>query len=262
MVRLRGGGFGPSSRVTAAPGTSGRYPYSLAGVGVTIEGIPAPIVAVGPGEVDFAIPFGTATGMAGALVLTASGASSNALHIPVSPAAPFIVGPVFNQDGTVNSSENPAHWGEVITVYLTGGGAFSPPLADGEIAPNDATHRLALPAVFSWTGPRETPMQETVIYAGAAPGSIGLAQLNLLLPPSQPQIIYPLYALPYISVGGLGRRSRHFRCDEKGFRYAANSLAGCSVRSRRRKSAGASCASRIRPATRLRCSLRLDRRSG
>jgi uncharacterized protein (TIGR03437 family) len=202
IIRLRGGGFASPSPASALTGPDLRYPYSLGGLSVTVGGIPAPLVSAAPGEVELQIPFGVTTGEKIPIVLTDSGAASNTLSTGVKTAAPFVVGPVFNQDGTANTSANPARWGDAITVYLTGAGPYSPALGDGQVAPMDATHLLQLPVEFFWGGAAQSRLPETVLWAGAAPGAIGLAQLNLLLPQTKPQVPYPFLAGPHVTIDG------------------------------------------------------------
>ena len=48
---------------------------------------------------------------------------------------------VQNQDFSLNSPQNPAPRGSVITVYLTGQGAVNPPVATGQAAPLDPLSR-------------------------------------------------------------------------------------------------------------------------
>lgn len=59
-----------------------------------------------------------------------------------------------NQDGTVNSADNPAALGSVISLFLTGAGAMQPEQQDGEVTGlRPPVPRLPL-RVFI-TGPRE-----------------------------------------------------------------------------------------------------------
>jgi uncharacterized protein (TIGR03437 family) len=187
VMRLRGGGFGPDLPMTLAPGVDRRYPKSVGGLTVEVAGVEAPILSAAPGEVVFVVPFGTPDGDAIPVTVHDRGAQSAALPIRIQTAAPWLAGPVFNSDGTPNTIQTPCHWGSALTVFLTGAGPFSPPLDDGQLAPNDASRRLQLPASFSFFTTTTTPIPGTVLYAGAAPGTIGLAQINLQLPLTGPE---------------------------------------------------------------------------
>ena len=82
-----------------------------------------------------------------------------------------------NQDGSVNSSANPAAAGSIIAMFATGAGLWNPPLADGTLI-SDITPRPVLPVTVSFAG-----VPGEVLYAGPAPGLItGGLQINVRLP--------------------------------------------------------------------------------
>ena len=90
-----------------------------------------------------------------------------------------VYGAILNQDFTVNSPSNPARCGEVVMLYLTGGGMLTPQPVDGEIVSGPEFPRLAgeIKVAFSG-GPRAEPL-----YAGAAPGFVaGAIQVNAQIP--------------------------------------------------------------------------------
>ena len=84
---------------------------------------------------------------------------------------------VQNADGTLNTPDNPAAAGSVITVYLTGQGAVEPPVATAAPAPSDPLARAAYPVTATIGG-----QPAAVTFAGLSPGSVGLFQVNLRLP--------------------------------------------------------------------------------
>jgi len=55
------------------------------------------------------------------------------------------------------------------------------------VAPADTSHGLQLPVSISFLVTTPTPVAGTILYAGPAPGYIGLAQINFQLPPSGPE---------------------------------------------------------------------------
>jgi uncharacterized protein (TIGR03437 family) len=86
---------------------------------------------------------------------------------------------VLNQDGSVNSSANPAAHGSVISVFMTGAGQMSPPQKDGYLAPITAPFPMTAGVVSCSLG--------QVVYAGAAPGLVaGAVQVNVLLSMNAP----------------------------------------------------------------------------
>jgi uncharacterized protein (TIGR03437 family) len=104
------------------------------------------------------------------------------LQIPVAAAAPGLFqNPngtlvALNKDGTVNSAANPAHAGDYVVLYGTGGGP-----TPGENPNLVAVAPVPTPQPASATVGGQPA---TVLYSGSAPGLIaGAFQVNLLLPP-------------------------------------------------------------------------------
>ncbi len=118
--------------------------------------------------------------------------------LPVQTSAPGLFlqqqgnAAVVNQNGTVNTSSQPAAPGSVISAYLTGLGPVNPPAATGAAAPSSPLSTVTA-TVTATIG----SVPATVQFAGLAPGFAGLYQLNILVPPMQAG----QYSLQ-ISVGG------------------------------------------------------------
>jgi uncharacterized protein (TIGR03437 family) len=87
-------------------------------------------------------------------------------------------GAIVNEDGTVNSTSNPARAGSIVAIYGTGGGSTNPAGAAGMLAPFDPLGFLSLSVTVNLDG-----AQIEVPYAGTAPGiNSGVFQMNLRLP--------------------------------------------------------------------------------
>jgi uncharacterized protein (TIGR03437 family) len=101
---------------------------------------------------------------------------------------------VTNADGSVNSSTNAANVGDEVTAWFTGGGPVqaSGPLVTGSPAPAG----LSL-VTGSYSATVGTVPVTTIDYIGLAPGSIGLYQMNFVVP----QIAKGTYALQ-INIAG------------------------------------------------------------
>jgi uncharacterized protein (TIGR03437 family) len=83
-----------------------------------------------------------------------------------------------NEDGSVNSLDNPARPGSRVVLFGTGGGETAPPSVAGEIAPVD--ERRVLTNTFAV---KVGNQPATVEYAGAAPALVsGVTQINIKLP--------------------------------------------------------------------------------
>jgi len=77
------------------------------------------------------------------------------------------------------TDENPALPGEVLHMYLTGGGAVSPPVATGVAAPGSPLSKITTPISVVAAGYGE-PV--SVYFFGLAPGTIGVWQMDAAVP--------------------------------------------------------------------------------
>ena len=158
-------------------------PISLADTSVSVNGVRAPLLYVSPGQINAQVPAGTPTGSVSLTVVTSQSASRPA-SLNVIPAAPqiFVASGTrllaLNQDLSVNGPVHPAPVGSVVTIFLTGQGAMTSPAAyiGGVIA--------QLP------------------YAGPAPETVGVAQMNIVVPALAPGD-YPLQ----VEIGGVKSNS-------------------------------------------------------
>ena len=174
--------FGLNLAQTTASSPSARFASTLGGVTLFVNGVPAPLQFVSPDQINAQVPFEVTAGPA-VVELRLPGMPPAAIQFPVAPVAPgiFANGPnqaaVQNADGALNTQDNPAAAGSVITVYLTGQGAVKPPVATGAPAPTDPLARAAYPVTATIGG-----QPAAVTFAGLSPGSVGLFQVNLRLP--------------------------------------------------------------------------------
>lgn len=173
-------------------------PSSLAAVSVIVGGHVAPVLYVGPTQINFQMPYDLTPGTY-PLVVTAYGIASDPVDVTVAAAAPgvFVYGDnwavVQNQDYQVNGPSTPAQVGSYVTLYGTGAGAVSPTVATGSAAPNAPLSYTAANVTASING-----VPATVSFAGLTPGNVGLLQVNLQIP-LLPAGTYPIQ----ITVGGV-----------------------------------------------------------
>jgi uncharacterized protein (TIGR03437 family) len=93
------------------------------------------------------------------------------------PNASF--GAILNENGTPNSPANPAPAGSIVALWASGLGAFSPPLADGEIVGTAGP----FPGLEAEISVEFGEIPAEIRYAGAAPGlAAGIAQINFVVP--------------------------------------------------------------------------------
>lgn len=195
IVDIFGNGIGPTQTVSALA-ASGQIPTSLGGVQVLFNGVPSPLLLVGPNQIRAVVPFETAPAnlnlsIPPATIQILNGSTTvQPVTVPVAAVAPAIFtvdgrptgqALMINEDGTLNSELNPARQGSIVTVYATGLNNTQPPLATGTVAPGAAplAFEATLQAGSAGFG------EGGITYAGAAPGFVaGLTQINFRIPAS------------------------------------------------------------------------------
>lgn len=205
--------FGTNIATRNANASSVPLPFSLGGVEVTVDGIPAPLIFTGVTpfpQVNFQMPAAVQPGTAN-LVISVNGVPSDPLPVEIAASAPGIftydpTGGTFDptllqvvaqnppdyNNSNINSPSNPAPAGSVVVVYMDGTGAVRTPVADGHAATGSNPARAASSATIGG-------VPADVQYLGLTPGDVGLAQANILIPGDLPSGDYPLV----LNVGGL-----------------------------------------------------------
>ena len=174
------------------------WPNTLGGASVAINGAAAPIYYASPTQMNVQVPYEAQNGSA-SLTVTAPCGTSVPVTFQVAASAPYIfqsadaVAITQNQDFSINSANNPAKVGSVVTVYLTGIGPLDNPVPTGAPAPATTLSRATLP-IHVTIGGFDTVVQ----FLGLTPGFIGLAQANLFVPNLSPGR-YPIS----ITIGGV-----------------------------------------------------------
>jgi astacin len=196
VMTIFGVDIGPDPIQTLAV-SGGRVTTDLGGYHVTFDDIPAPLVYVAKNQVSAVVPYEVA-GRDQVLVRVAGpGWTSAARALPVIATNPGLFtanssgrGPAaaLNQDGSVNTADNPAAKGSVLMLYGTGGGASVPAPANGQVVSVDALPRPVLPVRVRIAG-RNAGVQ----YAGGAPGMLaGVMQINAQIPGDCPSGAVPV----------------------------------------------------------------------
>ena len=187
------------TNLAAAPASAtAPLPTTLGGATVFVNGKAAPLIYVGPQQINFQVPWETAVGNA-TVTMTANGVISNAVTVPILAAAPgvfFVSGnpsnrqnqaAIQNSDYSLNTPNNPALAGTPIIAYLTGTGPVTPAASTGVPAPLDSLSYVTLPYNAQlWPNPA------AIAFAGLAPGYVGLTQMNVSIPPGLATGTYPL----------------------------------------------------------------------
>ncbi|MFN0119365.1 MAG: pre-peptidase C-terminal domain-containing protein [Blastocatellia bacterium] len=184
-----------------ASATSVPLPTALGGASVTVNGVPAGLFFVSAGQINYQIPAGTAAGAATVAVTTTSGVVSRG-SINVAGVAPSLFTANSNGLGSpaafiLRVKPNGQQLYEAVSQFNSGSGQFVP-------LPIARTQGDVLFLILYGTGIRNAPdsngntgdgvaesvsvtingVQAPVAYAAAAPGFVGLDQINVQIPTS------------------------------------------------------------------------------
>jgi uncharacterized protein (TIGR03437 family) len=186
IVSLFGAGLGPTPAASLQLTSAGTVSTAIGGMAVLFDGLPAPLLYAGNGQINAVVPYGINSSTTNMTVKTAAN-TVGPIPMPVNSAVPaiFMCGAycndvsqaaALNSDGTLNTVANPAARGDYITFYLCGPGMMSND-TDGTVS----APPLAMPSQQVTVTIRGVNAQ--VQYAGAAPGFVnGLMQINVYIP--------------------------------------------------------------------------------
>jgi uncharacterized protein (TIGR03437 family) len=184
IVALFGSGLGPAE-LTMSAAVEGRLPTSLAGLTVTVDGLPAPVLYARSDQSAVVIPFDSCA-QSTAQIEVAYGAKRTSVMVPSNSVDPGLFtmnasgkgqAAALNQDGRYNGQAAPARPGDIVVLFATGLGRTQPAAIDGQLAtypyPVPKSHGQVL--IGGKSG--------EVLYYGAAPEQImGMFQINVRVP--------------------------------------------------------------------------------
>ena len=188
IVTLFGSGLGPADlRTLELTGDGLGITSTLGGVRILFDNVAAPLIYVSAAQVAAIVPYGVAGRGTTNVQAEFGGVRSAAVPVRVVSAGPALfsidssgrgAGAILNQNGTVNSTANPARRGEVIVLFGTGEGLTEPVPGDGRLTPGqEPLPRPRLPVQVTIGG-----QAARVLYAGGAPGLVaGVVQINVQL---------------------------------------------------------------------------------
>ena len=187
LVTLFGSGLGPQQGVQMQATLQTPFPTRAAGVEVTFDGTPAPLLWVSDSQVNIVAPWSLKPGGTTQVCVAYNGLKTNCLTWPVLETAPAVltvdgVQAALNQDGSVNSVGNPAAPGSIMSIFATGLGPISPAQPDGSLTGFPLPSNVLPVSVYLtiFQGPfalQIVPFEIT--YAGPAPYLVaGISQIN------------------------------------------------------------------------------------
>lgn len=178
-------------------------PRSLQATSVYVNGVVAPLYFTSAGQINYQLPYSTATGQASVVVLRDDGVASYGV-VSVSDTAPAIFTANFsgsgqavaqnsdfslNGDPAANPQSKRARKGEFVILYGTGTGAQLINPSTGQLlVVNDGEAATSNPLMTTATSPTVTigGKAAAVYFSGLAPGFVSLWQLNIKLPDDAP----------------------------------------------------------------------------
>jgi uncharacterized protein (TIGR03437 family) len=132
IVRISGANLGPDTPAGAQLDQDGKVATSIAQIFVTFDGTLAPLLSVSAEEILAIVPYEVAGRVSSSVLVTNYAQISDAVVVPVADAMPGIFASTLaNQDGSTNSSDNPAAPGSLISFLATGEGQTDPAGVNG-----------------------------------------------------------------------------------------------------------------------------------
>jgi uncharacterized protein (TIGR03437 family) len=158
---------------------------------LTVNGAPTHLLFVSPTQVNAQVPSQVSGNVA--LVMHTPGGVSNTFFLTLSTGAPAVF--LMTLDGVENvpaivrwnnglvvTATNPVHRDDILTIYLTGLGAVSPAVNDGDAGQVDPLSTTIINPVVRIGG-----LDAQVLFSGLVPGMPGAYVLNVSVPSSTPQ---------------------------------------------------------------------------
>jgi uncharacterized protein (TIGR03437 family) len=184
FISLFGAGLGPQTGVSSAMTTE------LAGTSVSIGGTAAYLIYAQDGQINALVPFNVSGLQSTTIQVQYNGVAGNSVTVPVVASSPGIFtqayGPgqawMANQDGTFNSSTNPAPRSTYVAFWVTGQGVVNTTLGDG-VQPSGPPYPAPLFPVSVSLGGAAVPAANIAFVGLIYSGEI---QVNVLIPDNAP----------------------------------------------------------------------------
>jgi len=164
---------------------------TLGGATLNVGGVDVPLFYTGEGQINAQLPFDLRPNSRPQVLVRTSRESAETVSVPESVTVAVVQPAIFtmNQQGTgqgaivdvggrVVDNNAPAARSEVVQVYCTGLGITNPVVRSGEPAPAAEPLARVVAPVEAQVGGRPA----RVLFAGLAPGFVGLYQVNVEIP--------------------------------------------------------------------------------
>ncbi len=200
LITIKGTNLGPTTGVSFSVGAGNTVSSTLSGVQVLFDNIPGTPTYVSATQINVVVPYEIAGRTTTNIVVSNQNQLSAGISQSLLGQAPGIYtfsatgagqAAVLNQNGTYNGPSaglvingqtigtTPAAAGQVISVYMTGGGQTSPTSTTGTVTPVGTLYKIPGTVTATING-----VPATVTFAGDAPALVtGVVQVNILIPP-------------------------------------------------------------------------------
>jgi len=166
-------------------------PTILGGTQVLVNGQPAPVYYVSPGQINFEIPIDAATNDATVQVVR-NGQAGNTAYLNIQVSEPRFItnGGTYAIMTTPNGAltgipSHPVTAGDIVVIYTIGLGPTSPPVPSGTASPSSPLAVIDPTTVLACFG-NNSPFSPAPCvnpqFVGLSPGFVGLYQINLAIP--------------------------------------------------------------------------------
>jgi uncharacterized protein (TIGR03437 family) len=177
-----GGGVTTASKVP--------FPTSLGTTQVFLGGQSLPLFFTSAQQIDAIVPYDIAANSSQQLIVQTGDALSQPEPVTVAAAQPGVF--TQNQSGSgagailgqkpggvakLNTAANPASAGDALLIFCTGLGTVTPPVTAGAAASTTTLSKTDNPVTVTVGGDNAQ-----VLFAGLAPGFVGLYQVNVIVP--------------------------------------------------------------------------------
>jgi uncharacterized protein (TIGR03437 family) len=166
-------------------------PNNLGGTQVLVNGQPAPLYYVSPGQINFEIPIDAATDDATVQVVRNSQVGNSA-YLNIKNSVPrFITNggayAIITTPGAALTGipSHPVNAGDVVVIYMIGLGPTTPLVPSGTAAPSDPLAVIDVNTTqvcFGNDSPFSPAQCVTPQFVGLTPGLVGLYQVNVAIP--------------------------------------------------------------------------------
>lgn len=183
--------IGPEEAVSVQLDPPNRVATALAGVRVLFNGIAAPMMMTSATQASVIAPLFLDGSTTADVVVQVQDRVSAPYRVPVVAADPALFtadgtgsgpGAIMNEDGTMNSPDNPATPNSVVVLSGAGFGQTNPASVDGGFTPTENPPRLRNVATVTLGG-----LAAQVVYQGPTPRAIaGLYEFRVRIPANAP----------------------------------------------------------------------------